>query len=261
VRRMVDEAVSAGETGQGLKTIVYAGGPMYEADILQAVEVMGPRFVQIYGQGECPMGITALSREDVAERAHPRWRNRLGSVGTAQSGVQVRVLDAEGAPLPVGEIGEIAVKGATVMPGYWNNHEATEKTLRDGWLWTGDMGRLDAQGYLTMQDRSKDMIISGGSNIYPREVEEVLLGHDAVHETAVVGRAHDEWGEEVVAFIALKDAKSASAEELDQLCLEAIARFKRPKEYIFVESLPKNNYGKILKTELRDRLKPALSKS
>lgn len=194
VRRLVDEARSRGLAGDGLRTIVYAGGPMYEADILDAVKVMGARFIQVYGQGECPMGITALPRGDVADRSHPNWRQRLNSVGRAQSEVEVAIFDGEGRDVPTGTVGEIVVRGRTVMKGYWQNPEATAKTIRDGWLWTGDMGHMDADGYVTMQDRSKDMIISGGSNIYPREVEEVLLSHPQVHEVAVVGQADPEWG-------------------------------------------------------------------
>jgi long-chain acyl-CoA synthetase len=133
------------------------------------------------------------------------------------------------------------------MPGYWNSPEATASAIRDGWLHTGDVGSFDADGYLTLKDRSKDMIISGGSNIYPREVEEVLLKHPAVREVSVIGRPDREWGEVVVAYV-VGEAKSA---ELDKLCLDAIARFKRPKHYVFIDALPKNNYGKILKTELR----------
>lgn len=254
VRRLVDAAKATGSDGDGLRSVIYAGGPMYEADIREAVEVMGPRFIQVYGQGECPMGITALSRHDVADRGHPRWRARLTSVGLAQSEVEVAILDAEGRALPPGEVGEIAVRGRTVMLGYWRNPEATAKTLRDGWLWTGDMGRMDEDGYVTMQDRSKDMIISGGSNIYPREVEEVLLSHAGVHEAAVVGQADPEWGEVVVAFVVRHPGAAAPEEELDALCLAQIARFKRPKRYRFVEALPKNNYGKVLKTELRAML-------
>ncbi|WP_420411335.1 class I adenylate-forming enzyme family protein [Roseibium sp.] len=254
VRRMVDEAKVSGGAGEGIRTVVYAGGPMYEADILEAVEVMGARFVQIYGQGECPMGITALSRTEVSDRSHERWRARLNSVGTAQSSVRVKVVDGEGAELPAGEVGEITVRGSTVMKGYWQNPEATDATIRDGWLWTGDMGRLDDEGYLTLQDRSKDVIISGGTNIYPREVEEVLLRHPAVHEVAVIGKQDPEWGEIVVAFVVCADGLSVEAAALDALCLDQIARFKRPKIYRFAEALPKNNYGKVLKTDLRNLL-------
>ncbi len=254
VRRLVDAAKARGGGGEGIRTIVYAGGPMYEADILDAVEVMGPHFVQIYGQGECPMGITALSRHDVADRSHPRWRERLNSVGTAQSAIEVAIFGEDGTELPHGEVGEIVVRGVTVMKGYWRNPEATAKTIRDGWLWTGDMGRMDADGYVTIQDRSKDVIISGGSNIYPREVEEVLLAHPGVREAAVVGKADPEWGEVVVAFVVADESTEATPEVLDSLCLDRIARFKRPKAYRFVTGLPKNNYGKVVKTELRDRL-------
>lgn len=250
VMRLTAHAKSAGLTGEGLRTVVYAGGPMYNADIIEAVDHFGPVFVQIYGQGECPMGITALSRHDVADRSHPRWRERLGSVGRAQSAVEVAIGDAEGRLLPVGTHGEIMVRGDTVMPGYWQNKAASKKALRNGWLMTGDMGVMDEDGYVTMRDRSKDMIISGGSNIYPREVEEVLLTHPGVVEASVVGNSHPEWGEEVVAFI-VGDAPEA---ELDQLCIDNIARFKRPKTYVRVDELPKNNYGKVLKTELRARL-------
>ena len=209
-------------------------------------------FVQIYGQGECPMCITALSRDAVADRADPRWRERLASVGRAQSVVEVAICDEAGAPLPAGQVGEIVVRGDVVMPGYWNNPEASARTIVDGWLRTGDMGSLDADGFLTLKDRSKDMIISGGTNIYPREVEEALLLHPMVREVSVVGRPHPDWGEDVVAFV-VADAEMDSA-ALDAHCLDHIARFKRPKAYFALRELPKNNYGKVLKTELRKML-------
>ena len=250
VKRMTEVAKRTGESGEGLRTVVYGGGPMYLADIVEAVDHFGPIFVQIYGQGECPMGISALSRAEVCDRTHPRWRERLVSVGRAQAPVEVQIGDENGNVLPVGEHGEIMVRGDVVMPGYWDNPEATQKTLINGWLMTGDMGYLDSDGYITMQDRSKDMIITGGSNVYPREVEEVLLTHPGVVEVSVVGRPHEEWGEEIVAFV----VGTATPQQLDQLCIDNIARFKRPKKYVLVPDLPKNNYGKILKTELRDRL-------
>jgi acyl-CoA synthetase (AMP-forming)/AMP-acid ligase II len=254
VRRLVDWAKTEGSNGDGIRTVVYGGGPMYVADIEEAVAVMGPRFVQIYGQGESPMTITALSRALVADRSHPRWRERLGSVGVAQSCVEVRIGDENGRSLPTGETGEILVRGAPVMLGYWRNPEATAKTIRDGWLWTGDMGSVDDDGFLTLKDRSKDVIISGGSNIYPREVEEALLLHPAVSEVSVVGRPSKEWGEDVIAFVVAKPGMTVETSDLDRHCLEHIARFKRPKSYIFESELPKNNYGKVLKTALRARL-------
>ncbi|MDA7946442.1 MAG: AMP-binding protein [Hyphomicrobiaceae bacterium] len=254
VKRLVEHAKANGSRGDGLKTIVYGGGPMYLADIVEAVDVLGPKFVQIYGQGESPMTITALSRELVADRAHPRWRERAASVGLPHSCVQVRVVDADGNDVPVGEVGEILVQGATVMGGYWRNEQATTETVRDGWLWTGDTGALDEDGFLTLHDRSKDVIISGGANVYPREVEETLLLHATVREVAVVGRAHPDWGEEVVAFVVPVQDASLDEQALDAHCLDHIARFKRPKAYFLTEELPKNNYGKVLKTALREQL-------
>jgi len=251
VRRLVDCAKETGEGGTGIKTIIYGGGPMYLADIIEAVVVMGPRFVQIYGQGECPMAISALSRSLVADRTHPNWRARLASVGTAQTCTYLRVVGEDGHDLPTGDVGEIIVQGMPVMKGYWDNAEATAKTIRDGWLWTGDMGAMDADGFLTLHDRSKDVIISGGSNIYPREIEEVLLTHPKVHEVAVVGRPHPEWGEDVIAFIVPVKGVHVEPKELDAHCLAEIARFKRPKGYRIVPELPKNNYGKVLKRDLR----------
>ncbi len=234
-----------------LKQIQYGGGPMYVADSRAALDRFGPKLAQLYGQGESPMTITALSADVHADSDHPRWLERLGSVGTAQSIVEVRVADADDNFLPVGEAGEILVRGDSVMNGYWDNPEATADTLRGGWLHTGDVGSFDSDGFLTLMDRSKDMIISGGTNIYPREVEEVLLRHPEIAEVSVIGRSHPEWGEVVVAYVVATKEAVASA-SLDAYCVENIARFKRPKEYRFVEALPKNNYGKVLKTELRE---------
>jgi long-chain acyl-CoA synthetase len=255
VKRLVDHARAAHPPLDGIKTVVYGGGPMYLADIQAALAVMGQRFVQIYGQGESPMRITALGREHFADTTHPRHLQRLASVGVAQSGIELRIADADDRNLPVGTPGEVLVRGDAVMKGYWRNPEATAATLRGGWLHTGDVGALDADGFLTLMDRSKDLIISGGSNIYPREVEEALLRHPDVHEVSVVGRPHPEWGEEVVAFVVRRAGANVEAEALDRVCLDHIARFKRPRVYRFVASLPKNNYGKVLKTELRERLR------
>ena len=260
VKRIVDHAefmgLSPAQSTASFKTIVYGGAPMYAADIQRAIQVMGPRFVQIYGQGESPMVGTALSRQDLADTAHPRHAQRLASVGVAQTPVQIRVSDEQGRPLPTGEVGEVLIRGDSVMAGYWDNPDATAAAVRDGWLFTGDMGALDADGYLTLKDRSKDLIISGGSNIYPREVEEVLLTAPGVAEAAVVGAPDPEWGEVVVAFVVPQPGVALDPLALDALCLAQIARFKRPKRYEVVTSLPKNNYGKVLKTELRRRLQP-----
>ena len=160
----------------------------------------------------------------------------------------------DGKPLPIGEVGEVLVRGDTVMTGYWRDPQASAAALRDGWLFTGDMGSLDEDGFLTLKDRSKDVIISGGSNIYPREVEEVLLLAPGVAEAAVVGAFDPEWGEIVVAFIVPRPGHAIDPAELDAVCLEHIGRFKRPKRYEMVDALPKNNYGKVLKRALRELL-------
>ncbi|MFC3229660.1 AMP-binding protein [Marinibaculum pumilum] len=236
----------------GLKTIVYGGGPMYLEDCRRAIDAFGPhRLVQIYGQGESPMTITVAGKPVFADAGHPRRDARLASVGIAFAGLDVMVADGVDRPLPAGETGEILVRGDTVMRGYWNNPAATADALRDGWLHTGDLGAFDEDGFLTLKDRSKDMIISGGTNIYPREVEEALLHDPRLAEVAVVGRPHADWGEEVVAFVVAREGEAVTAAELDTLCQARIARFKRPKDYRFVDALPKNNYGKVLKTELR----------
>ncbi|HSW26997.1 MAG TPA: AMP-binding protein [Burkholderiaceae bacterium] len=250
VRRLVDHVAALGSRPEGLATITYGGGPMYLADIQRALQVIGPHFAQIYGQGESPMTITVLPRELINDSAHPRHRERLASVGHAQPMLEVTIRGADGSELPAGAVGEVCVRGDTVMQGYWQQPEATAAAIRDGWLYTGDVGSLDDEGFLTLLDRSKDLIISGGSNIYPREVEEVLLQHPAVQEASVIGRRDDECGEVVVAYVVA--CTPVTGAELDAHCLEHIARFKRPKRYRFVESLPKNHYGKVLKTELRE---------
>ncbi len=255
VVRLLNSPALDGADTSNLKTIIYGGGPMYVEDLLRGIDRLGQKFVQIYGQGEAPMTITGLTRAMHADVGHPRYRDHLGSAGVPRTDVEVRVVDAEDNELPPGEIGEIVCRGDVVMTGYWDNPDATAASLKGGWLHTGDMGAFDEDGFLTLKDRSKDMIISGGSNIYPREIEEVLLRHDGVLECSVIGRPHADWGEEVIAFVVRQPGSDASGEvgeaELDRLCLDNIARFKRPKAYRFVEALPKNNYGKILKTELR----------
>ena len=258
VNRLVAHAEHVGYSpvacANAFKTIVYGGAPMYAADIQRALRIMGPRFVQIYGQGESPMVGTALSRLHLSDTRHPEHAQRLASIGVAQTPVQIRITDDQGHDLPLGEVGEVLIKGDSVMAGYWRNPEATAAAIREGWLFTGDMGCLDAHGFLTLKDRSKDLIISGGSNVYPREVEEVLLQAPGVSEVAVVGAPDPEWGEIIVAFVVAQAGVALSTEDLDAFCLNEIARFKRPRRYEWVQSLPKNNYGKVLKTELRQRL-------
>lgn len=255
VTRLLNDPRAGTTNPSNLKTITYGGAPMYVADLKLALSLFGPRFFQLYGQGEAPMTITGLTKAMHADVDHPRYEERLASAGMARTGCMFKIVDEAGRELPHGEVGEIISRSDIVMTGYLNNPEANAKTLRDGWLWTGDMGAEDSDGFLTIKDRSKDMIISGGSNIYPREVEEVLLTHAGVRECAVVSKPHPDWGEEVIAFVVRQQGHDGlDAQTLDRLCLDNIARFKRPKNYRFVEQLPKNNYGKILKTELRDTL-------
>ena len=210
VSRLINHPLAGSADTRGLKTIIYGGAPMYVADLKRALELLGPKLYNLYGQGESPMTITGLDKALHADSAHPKWEERLASAGIARTGVAVKIVGEDGRDLPPGEIGEIVTRSDCVMLGYWNNPEANAKTLRDGWLWTGDLGSMDADGFVTIKDRSKDMIISGGSNIYPREIEEVLLRHPAVLEAAVVGRPHADWGEEVIAFVVRREgARSA----------------------------------------------------
>ena len=252
VNRLVTSPAMGDMKVENLDHIFYGGAPMYLEDLKRALGLLGPRLWQAYGQGEAPCTISYLPPHLHLDIGDGRLDARLSSVGIPRTGVAVRVVDAEGRDLPPGEAGEVIVAGDVVMAGYWNNPSATASVLRDGWLWTGDVGTFDAHGFLALKDRSKDVIISGGSNIYPREVEEVLLRHPAVTEVSVIGRRHPDWGEEVVAFVSASDP--ITAEELDAFCIDNMARFKRPKTYRFLPSLPKSNYGKILKTELRTLL-------
>lgn len=239
IKRMVASDVEF--CNESIKTIIWGGAPMYVEDVTQAIDRFGPCFAQIYGQGESPMTISFLPKNMIADNGHPDWKIRLGSAGLISSAVEVKIAG--------NDIGEILVRGDCVMSGYWKDPEATASTLVDGWLHTGDVGELDDAGLLHLRDRSKDVIISGGSNIYPREVEEVLLTHPGISEVSVIGRPDAEWGEIVVACC----VGDVSETELDAYICASIARFKCPKAWIWLDSLPKNNYGKVLKTVLRER--------
>jgi long-chain acyl-CoA synthetase len=256
LKRLVGHAALGQARLDRLKSIVVGGAPLYVEDCKAALAALGPKLAQIYGQGESPMTITAMSRTLIADAAARSDDTRLGSVGSPHAGIELRIGNDADAALTVGEIGEVLVRGPTVMQGYWRDVDATATTLVNGWLHTGDVGTLSDDGFLTLKDRSKDLIISGGSNIYPREIEEVLQRHAAVSEVAVVGRLHPDWGEEVVACVVARSGTDHAAleRELDALCLTHIARFKRPKAYAFLAELPKNNTGKVLKTALRQRV-------
>jgi len=234
-----------------LRHIVYGGAPFAPADLRRALEVFGPVFVQLYGQGETPMTATVMPAADHAAALAGDRPERLASAGYARPGVDVRVLDDHDVEVSVGEVGEVCVQSPTVMRGYWQRPEESAAALRNGWLHTGDLGRFDEHGYLYLLDRAKDLIITGGSNVYAVEVEAALVAHPSVHEAAVVGVADRTWGEVVVAVIVGdRDAQPA----LTDHCRAALAGYKQPRRYEFVDELPRNAYGKVLKRELRDRL-------
>ncbi len=251
IKLMVESPAADQYDHRSLKCINYGGAPMLVEDMKAAIAKLGPCLVQIFGQAESPMTLTYLSQHDhVLEGAKEQMR-RLASAGIPRTDVEIKIVDAEDMELPPGEMGEIVSRSDLVMKGYWKNPEATAETLRGGWLHTGDIGYLDEEGYLFIMDRSKDMIISGGENVYPREIEEVLIKHPAVREVAVIGIPDQKWGEAIKAVVSLVPGQTAMEEELIGFCKDNIASYKKPKSVDFVDSLPKNNYGKILKRELR----------
>lgn len=237
-----------------LEHVVYGGAPMYVDDLKRALAEFGPIFTQIYGQAEAPVTIARLTREDHIE-AQRSFPERLMSTGRPYTTVDVGIVDDKGNIVTVGE-GEIVVRGDVVMRGYWRNDEATTHVFTEGWLHTGDLGRMDEAGFVFLLDRNKDMIISGGANIYPREVEEVILEHPLVKQVAVVGAPDDEWGEHVVAVIAPVDGSDPTALRIEvvQLCRDRLAGYKQPRRFEWMEQLPTSAYGKILKRELRERM-------
>jgi long-chain acyl-CoA synthetase len=254
-----DAAVLAAPLGN-IRTILTGAGPVYAEDIKRALKTFGPRLWNGYGQGETPCTITAMSKDMLREAWQAGDDERLTSVGVPRSGITVKIVRADGGAADVGEMGEVVVGGETVMAGYLNQPAATAETLRQGWLHTGDLGRLDERGYLHLSDRKKDMIITGGMNVYAREVEEVLLTHPGVAEAAVIGARDAKWGEAVLALIVPVPGASAPLDAaLDALCLQRLARFKRPKRYLIVERLPKNPAGKVLKASLRQTYQSAFS--
>ncbi|MCF8024438.1 MAG: long-chain fatty acid--CoA ligase [Desulfobacteraceae bacterium] len=236
-----------------LKWVVYGGSPMYVEDLKTAIRKIGPVFVQIFGQGESPMTGTFMRKEDHIIDGGPEAEQRLLSAGIARTDMEVKILDENDQELPYGEKGEIALKGPAVMKGYWERPEENAETLRNGWLHTGDVGYMDQKGYMYIVDRFKDCIISGGANIYPRELEEIIIQHPAVQEVAVIGVPDEFWGEAVKACIILKPGQATTGEEIISYCSQHMGSYKKPKSVEFLEELPKSNYGKVLKRTLRDQ--------
>jgi len=234
-----------------LHAICYGGAPIYVDQLKQAIQTFGPIFVQLYGQGEAPITITGMS----GERHRELLANndpRIGSAGQTRTDVEAHCVDENDNPLPPGKAGEVVARGDVVMPGYWQNPQATAEALRGGWLHTGDIGYFDDQGYLFLLDRAKDMVISGGNNVYPREVEEVIILHQKVANCVVFGIPDEYWGEAVHAVVVLKTGETMTDREVIDFCGEHMAGYKKPKAVDFVSELPISGYGKILRREVRD---------
>lgn len=236
-----------------LRHVIYAGAPMYREDQKEALRILGPVLVQYFGLGEVTGNITVLPPHLHTTEDGPFAR--IGSCGYPRTGMEVTIQDEAGRLLPPGEMGEICVAGPAVFAGYWNDPEANAKAFRDGWFWTGDLGHLDAEGFLYITGRASDMYISGGSNIYPREIEEVLLTHPDIAEAAVVGVPDPEWGEVGVAvLVARAGGQAPSADTLLGFLDGKLARYKRPKRMLFWDALPKSGYGKVTKRLIKEKL-------
>jgi long-chain acyl-CoA synthetase len=237
-----------------LKRIWYAASPMPTEVLKKGLSVFGPMFLQGYGQTESGPDVTVLNKASHHYSGEStEAQSVLASCGQPCIGVHVRIVDEAGRDVEVGKIGEIIVKSKRIMTRYWRKPEETRETIRDGWLYTGDMGYYDEKGFIYIADRKKDMIITGGENVYPKQVEDVLYGHPAVKEVAVIGVPDPYWVERVHALVVLKKNAQAAEEDIINFCRECIAHYKSPRTVEFVESLPKNPQGKILKREIRAR--------
>jgi acyl-CoA synthetase (AMP-forming)/AMP-acid ligase II len=244
--RMLDAGTSSDVSR--LRGVIYGGAPIHLDHIRAAITRFGPIFHQLYGQGEAPMTISYLPG------SHHLGADdeTLVSAGYIHTGVEVRLVDEDDNEVAAGEDGEICVRGDVVMNGYWRNPEATAKALKDGWLHTGDMGRFDSGGRLRVLDRFFDTIISGGTNIYPKEVEDVIAAHPAVREVISFGLPDAQWGE-CVAVAVVSDDKDFNEAALLAFCKEHLASFKKPQRVFFIDDLPKNAYGKVLRRQLREQ--------
>jgi long-chain acyl-CoA synthetase len=230
-----------------LELVVYGASPAPLDLVRKAVKVFGCGLAQVYGLTETTGAITYLGPE--VHKAGDA--ELLKSCGQAMTGVELRVVDGVGKDVATGDVGEVICRSPQIMLGYWNQNEATNRAVRNGWFHTGDAGYLDAEGYLFIYDRVKDMIISGGENIYPAEVESALFSHPAVADVAVIGVPDEKWGESVKAFVVKKPGTEVTPEDLIIFARERIAGYKVPRSIDFIDTLPRNPTGKILKRELR----------
>jgi acyl-CoA synthetase (AMP-forming)/AMP-acid ligase II len=247
IKMLVESDSAASADCSSLRFVGYGGAPIHPADLQAALDRWGPVLCNVYGQGECPMTISTLTPAD-----HAAGGDHLRSVGRARGGIEVTIRDEEGNVLPAGGVGEICVNGPVVMQGYWQDEQATADAFRHGTYHTGDLGRFDDDGFLYLLDRVKELVISGGSNIYPREVENVLAQHRGVRDVAVFGIPDRHWGESVVAAV-VADGEPPEHDELIALCRENLASYKKPRWVVFVDELPRSAYGKVLKRELAAR--------
>jgi acyl-CoA synthetase (AMP-forming)/AMP-acid ligase II len=233
-----------------VRTIVYGASPIPLPVIKRALELLGPRFIQYYGQTEAPLFIARLDQQD-----HAGPERRLLACGRPSADCEIRLIDDKGDDVPEREQGEIALRAPFAMKGYFNAPDLnTAMFVKGGWLRTRDVGRFDEEGYLYLVDRTTDMIITGGYNVYPREVEDALLAHSSVFECAVVGAPHEKWVESVTAFVVLRPGKTASEVELIEFTRERLATYKVPKSVRFIAQIPKSPVGKVLRRALRDPL-------
>jgi long-chain acyl-CoA synthetase len=235
-----------------LHSIIYGGSPIAVPRLIEAIQFFGKKLVQLYGQAEAPMCISTLSRRDHIIEGLKEVVKRLSSAGKPCANVEVRVVDERGKDVKVGEVGEVIVRGYHVMKGYWNLPEATAEVLKEGWVYTGDLGYFDDKGYLFLVDRKRDVIISGAFNIYPKEIEDVIVTHPKVNEVAVISVPDEKWGEAVKAVVVPKEGTKIMEQEIIDYCRDHMASFKKPKTVDFVKELPRNPYGKVQKAVLRE---------
>jgi len=253
IYRLLDIPACVGRDYSSLRYFLYGAAPMSVEKLKQAIQVFGPVMSGGYGQTEAPAAISYLAPQEHFVDGQLASDERLSSVGRPCPLIRVEIMDDSGSMLPQGATGEICVQGDLLMTGYYKAPDKTAETIVNGWLHTGDIGHLDAEGYLHITDRKKDMIISGGFNVYPSEIEQVIWGHEAVRDCAVIGVPDDKWGEAVKAVIELKAGRSVTAEELIALCKSRLGSVKAPKSIDFIESLPRSPVGKVLKKDLRQK--------
>jgi acyl-CoA synthetase (AMP-forming)/AMP-acid ligase II len=253
IYRLLDTPGCSERDYSSLRYFFYGAAPMSVDKLKQAIRVFGPVMAGAYGQTEAAASISYLPPDEHFVEGQLASDERLSSVGRPCPLIRVEIMDDSGTALPQGASGEICVRGDLLMSGYYKAADKTAETIVNGWLHTGDIGHLDAEGYLHITDRKKDMIISGGFNIYPSEIEQVIWGHEAVRDCAVIGVPDEQWGESVKAVVELKEGMTVTAQELLALCKSRLGSVKAPKSIDFVESLPRSSVGKVLKKDLREK--------